>query len=211
MFVENSYVTLFISPSDMGWSAALEDFILPYLLHDTCISSVSVFKMLNILGRQSMPVQEAVIANSVWISNNLDCKSRIPGSVNPTENSNQSRWQVFLVLNLKIGSLQVWEQRPRLLDNLGKNPILLKNSVRKQNSHVSLAQLLSFLVNWLLCQSHTPLRGSVQCSTPSVEQSMILTLRKISKSVLCVGGAKSQGLKCRSSCKHHTFLGVLYW
>lgn len=122
MFTENPCMTLLVSLSDMGWSVALEDFILPSTQHDTCVFSVSLLKMLSPLGRWSMPIQEAAIANNVYINKKLHSKSWILGSVNTIEDNNQSGWQIFFVLKLKIGSLQVLEQGPRLLDNLKKNP-----------------------------------------------------------------------------------------
>lgn len=66
--------------------------------------------------------RKLLLLYSVWINKNLDSKSWILGSVNPIEDNNQSRWQIFLVLKLKMGNLQVLEQRLKLLDNLGKTP-----------------------------------------------------------------------------------------
>lgn len=40
---------------------------------------------------------------------------------NPIEENNQSSWQTFLALNLKIGSFEVLVLGPRLLDTLEKN------------------------------------------------------------------------------------------
>lgn len=55
-------------------------------------------------------------------------------SVNPIEENNQSSWQTFLALNLRIGSLEVLVLGPRLLDTLEKNILFsLIELYQKQN------------------------------------------------------------------------------